>query len=160
MIVVIGIGQTLRGDDGAGIRAVQRWQATYPSTALHAQLRVELEELPGLSLLDRLTGMDAAILVDAVRSGAPPGRLYRLELSDLDAFSPESDSAHGWGVAETLTLGRRLYPENLPGVIVLIGIEAGDMHLGDDLSGEVAGALDSAAKMIETCVNDLLSARN
>ncbi len=89
MIVVIGIGQTLRGDDGAGIRAVQRWQAAYPATASHPQLRVELEELPGLSLLDRLSGADAAILVDAVRSGAPPGCLYRLELSDLDAFRPE-----------------------------------------------------------------------
>ena len=158
MIVVIGIGQTLRGDDGVGIRAVQRWQAAYSSTASHARLRVELEELPGLSLLDRLSGADAAILVDAVRSGAPPGRLYRLELSDLDAFSPESDSAHGWGVAETLSLGRRLYPENLPGVIILIGIEAGDMQLGDHLSREVSDALDPAIKMIETCVNELLAA--
>ena len=158
MIVVIGIGQTLRGDDGAGIRAVQRWQAAYSSTASCAQLRVELEELPGLSLLDRLSGADAAILVDAVRSGALPGGVYRLELSDLDAFSPESDSAHGWGVAETLTLGRRLYPENFPGVIILIGIEAGDIQLGDHLSWEVSDAMDPAIKMIEACVNELLAA--
>jgi len=156
MIVVIGIGQTLRGDDGAGIQAVRRWQAAYATTASHPQLRVELEELPGLSLIDRLSGADAAILVDAVRSGAPPGGLYRLELSDLDAFRPESDSAHGWGVAETLYLGRMLYPENLPGVIVLIGIEAGEMHLGDGLSREVSDSLDQAAEMIEASVNELL----
>ncbi len=156
MIVVIGIGQTLRGDDGAGIQAVQRWQAANPATASHPQLRVELEELPGLSLLDRLSGADAAILVDAVRSGAPPGCLHRLELSDLDAFRPESDSAHGWGVAETLYLGRLLDSENLPGIIVLIGIEAGAMRLGDALSREVTGALDQAAAMIEASVSELL----
>lgn len=158
MIVIIGIGQTLRGDDGAGIQAVRRWQAEYPASAKLPGLRVELEELPGLSLLDRLSGADAAILVDAVNSGASPGSLYRLELSDLDAFRPESDSAHGWGVAETLYLGHMLYPQELPEVIVLVGIEAGDMHLGDGLSREVSGALHQVAGMIEAIISELLAA--
>ena len=160
MIAVIGIGQTLRGDDGAGIQAVQRWQAAYPGTSAHPHLRIELEELPGLSLLDRISGVRAAILVDAVRSGAAAGQVYILELSDLDAFRPESDSAHGWGVAETLYLGQLLNPDKLPDKIILIGIEAGDVHLGEGLSPEVAGALDRAAEMLEACVTGLIGDAN
>lgn len=160
MIVVVGIGQTLRGDDGAGIRAVQRWQVEFPQTSKNPQVLVELEELPGLSLLDRLTGSEAAILVDAVRSGAPPGCLHRLEISDLDAFRPESNSAHGWGVAETLFLGSQLFPDDLPEKVVLVGVEAGDMHLGDELSQEVSGTLLAAAEMIESIIAEMLAVGN
>jgi hydrogenase maturation protease len=157
MITIIGIGQTLRGDDGAGIQAVRRWQEAYPATATLPQIRLALEELPGLSLLDRLVGVTAAILVDAVHSGSTPGQLHSLEISDLDAFRPESDSAHGWGVAETLYLGRLLYPSELPEKIILIGIEAGGMSLGDGLSQAVGDALEQAAGMIEAITRDLLT---
>ncbi len=32
-IAVIGIGQSLRGDDAAGLEAVRQWQEKYPKTA-------------------------------------------------------------------------------------------------------------------------------
>ena len=103
---LIGIGQSLRGDDAAGLEAVRLWQAQYPQTA--QKLQVELSELPGLALLDRLDGMEAAILVDAVQSRATPGTIQRLGPEELAAFSTDAQSAHGWGVAETLALGRSL----------------------------------------------------
>ena len=43
-IVVIAIGQALRGDDGAGLEAVRFWQQKYPRSA--ASVRVEVMELP------------------------------------------------------------------------------------------------------------------
>ncbi len=58
-IVIIGIGQTLRGDDGAGLAAVQLWQRIYPPSTDLPSVRVELAELPGLSLIDLFMGTDA-----------------------------------------------------------------------------------------------------
>ena len=119
-IVVIGIGQTLRGDDGAGLEAVRRWQEKYPATA--ARVRVELSELPGLGLIDLLSGADAAVIVDAVQSeSAAPGTVLRLGPEEAAAFTPGSGSAHGWGAAETLTLGRTLDPSLAGCRITLIG---------------------------------------
>ncbi|HEX7541063.1 MAG TPA: hydrogenase maturation protease, partial [Anaerolineales bacterium] len=75
-ILILGIGQSLRGDDAAGLEAVRLWQAQHPDSA--AQVQVELYELPGLAMLDLLEGMDAAILVDAVQTSAPAGTVIRL----------------------------------------------------------------------------------
>jgi hydrogenase maturation protease len=153
-ILVLGIGQSLRGDDAAGLEAVRRWQTLHPATA--ARVRVEVTELPGLGLLDLLKGMDAAVLVDAVRSEQPAGTLLVLGQDDLAAFTPGSGSAHGWGAAETLALGRRLNPSLADLRLTLIGIAGTDFSMGAELRPEVRAALDKAAEAIERKVNTLL----
>src|SRR5512142_1104173 len=107
-VTVIGIGQSMRGDDAAGLEAVRRWQLGYPATATRPGVQVQYAELPGLALLDMLEGFDAAVLVDALQSAAPAGTVHRLALDELDSFSNGAKSAHGWGVAETLQLGHQL----------------------------------------------------
>lgn len=155
-IVVIGLGQSLRGDDAAGLMAVHRWQEKYPGTASRPGVRVETSELPGLGLLDLLEGAQAAVIVDAVHSSARPGSLHRLGPDDLSAFTPDAVSAHGWGVAETLQLGRRLSPALADCCITLIGVEARQVGMGAEISPEVEGALDAACDLIEKEVQTLI----
>lgn len=149
MITVIGIGQTLRGDDAVGVLAVRRWQETCPETSGDARVRIELEELPGLSLLDLISGTPIAILVDAVMGGGTPGRIHLLEISDLESFGPGSDSAHGWGAAETLRLGILLNPASLPEKIILIGIEIASLGLGEQLSLPVEAAIEPVVTLLD-----------
>ncbi|KPL06215.1 hypothetical protein AMJ86_09435 [bacterium SM23_57] len=152
MINLIGIGQSLRGDDGAGLAAVRLWREN-PGGSWHPNLHIELVESPGVGLLNLLEGADSAILVDAVRSGAKPGTLYKLSENDLMAFLDGTDSAHGWGIAETLVLGRKLGLEGLPQKIVIIGIEAGKVGMGVGLSPEVVAALPDAVRLISETLN-------
>jgi hydrogenase maturation protease len=154
-IVVLGIGQSLRGDDAAGPQAVRLWREKYPQTANLPGVRVHTSELPGLGLLDLLAGADAALIVDAVRSGAPAGKLHRLASGDLAAFTPDAGSAHGWGVAETLRLGRSLSPALAACRITLLGIEAGQLEMGAGLSPEVEAALGVLVENIENEVRNL-----
>jgi len=156
-IAVIGIGQSLRGDDAAGLEAVQRWQEQFPETAQRPEVYVELDELPGLALLDELEGCDAGILVDAVQSYAGPGTLHRLDPEQLSAFGSDAKSAHGWGVAETLQLGRQLNPERPQIPIRVIGIEASQLSVGVGLSQEVTEALPIACQAIQDEVEKLLT---
>jgi len=149
IIKIIGIGQSLRGDDAAGLEAVRLWQETYRSTQARLAVQVELVELPGVSLLNLLEGSQAAILVDAIRSDARPGTIQVLSEKQLAVFTQGSGSAHGWGVAETLSLGRQLLPSSMPEKLVLIGIEASQLRLGEALSPEVNSALPEAARLIE-----------
>ncbi len=160
-IVVVGTGQRLRGDDAAGLEAVRQWQATFPpiglrQTVSRREVRVETVELIGLGLLDLLAEAEAAILVDAVHSSAPPGTLLRLSPHEVSAFRPDSQSAHGWGVAETLQLGRSLDPTLNDCRITLIGIAGREFGVGAALSPEVRRALDRAVEMIEAEVRSLL----
>lgn len=155
ILTVIGIGQRLRGDDEAGLEAVSLWQNKYLATASSPSIRVELAESPGIGLLALMENAQAAILVDAVFSGAQPGSLVRLRHSDLAAYLEGTGSAHGWGVAETLALGAKISPESLPKHILIIGIEAGQVNLGQSFSPAVAAALEKAADLIQETVQSL-----
>jgi hydrogenase maturation protease len=152
-IKIIGIGQSLRGDDAAGLTAVRLWQETYQVRNVHPNVQVELAELPGIGLLSLLEGARVAILVDAVHSGASAGTIYELTENQLEAFNNGAGSAHGWGVAETLSLGRKLMSSTFPGKLILIGIEAGQLSLGETHSLEVERALPEVARLIERHVS-------
>jgi hydrogenase maturation protease len=153
-ILVIGIGQSMRGDDAAGLEVVQAWRMKFPGTA--AGVDVEFAELPGLGLLDMVEGRDAVILVDAVQSAEPAGTIILLKPEDLASFGSDSGSAHGWGVAETLQLGQSLYPWLADCRITLIGIVGRQFDVNAGLSPEVRKALPEAAERLEAEVNGLL----
>jgi len=151
-IKVIGIGQSLRGDDAAGLSAVLLWKDTYEHDAHRPHVQVELAELPGIGLLNLMEGATCAILVDSVRSGARAGTIHWLTPDQLEPFGAGAGSAHGWGVTEALALGQRLVPESVPPEIRIVGIEAGDLTLGQKLSPEVEMALPEVARLIEQLV--------
>lgn len=137
--LVIGAGNELRRDDGAGLAAVQRLRS--------AGLEV-LEAGCDLALLVRLwEGRDRVIIVDAVRTGAAVGTLHRFDarVGPLPAVFARG-STHSFGVAEAVELARVL--GRLPASLVLYGIEGGDFSPGEGLSPEVEQAVDTAAARI------------
>ncbi len=156
-VKIIGLGQSLRGDDAAGLAAVNLWNSTYQSKNKWPGVEIELAGLPGIGLLGLMEGARVAILVDAVRSGASAGTVHILTEDQLEAFTTGAGSAHGWGVAETLSLGRKIMPASLPGKLILIGIEAGQLRLGRALSREVDSALPEVAQLIERTIRDELA---
>jgi hydrogenase maturation protease len=152
-VMIIGLGQSMRGDDAAGLAAVRLWQQSYQASHAQTNLQVELAELPGIGLLNLLEGTSIAILVDAVHSNVKAGTIHILSEDQLDSFSDGSISAHGWGVAETLALGHKLIPTSMPKKLTLIGIEAGNILMGESLSPGVELALPEAAHLIEQLVS-------
>jgi hydrogenase maturation protease len=154
-IAVVGIGQSLRGDDAAGLEAVRLWRVKFPETAGRPEIQIEASELPGLTLMDMLSDVDAAIFVDAVQSSARPGTIHRLGEAELASFMADSKSAHGWGVAETLRLRSQLTDAKIN--IRIIGIEAEQMELGAGLSKAVENAIPVVCEALEEEVNNLLN---
>jgi hydrogenase maturation protease len=154
-IAVIGIGQSLRGDDAAGLEAIRQWREKFPETAGRPEVRIEACELPGLELLDLLNETNAAILVDAVQSSAMPGTIHRINEEKLLSFSSNTKSAHGWGVAETLKLRHHLMEGN-PAIRV-IGIESNQMEIGAELSGAIRAAMPSVCEIIEEEIGNFLN---
>jgi hydrogenase maturation protease len=152
IIKIIGIGQSLRGDDAAGLEAVRLWQKKYCSNQERPYIQVELIELPGIELLNSLEGASLVILVDAVVSQAKPGTVHLLSPDQLEAFQSGAGSAHGWGVAETISLGQQLIPSRMPKKLLVIGIETANLSVGASLSSEVTMALADAAQLIEQLV--------
>ena len=153
-LAVIGIGQSLRGDDAAGLEAIRQWKEKFPKTASRPEVQIEASELPGLALLDLLNNVTAAILVDAVQSTNEPGTIHRLSEDELASFTSDSKSAHGWGVAETLRLGNQLMTAHPK--IRIVGINSEQVEMGAGLSEAVKEALPKVCEAIEEEVNELL----
>ena len=153
-IKILGIGQSMRGDDEVGLEIVRRWQKSHGADYPQYPIEAETAESPGLTLLGHIAGLDAAILVDAVQSGAPAGTIHKLIEEDLLDFGAGTGSAHGWGAAETLSLGRQLAPEDLPEKIFIIGVEAVQFELGEGLSPAVRNAIPEAVEMINVILGE------
>jgi hydrogenase maturation protease len=133
-LLIIGLGNAYRSDDGIGISIVHRLRELVPSEIM------TLEETGvGTDLMESWKGAAAVIVVDAVQSGAPPGTIYR-----LDAHAGQIPkhlfhySTHGFSVAEAIELARAL--DLLPRHLIVYGIEGKSFAAGVGLSIEVEQA--------------------
>src|SRR5271157_3360234 len=149
-VLVLGLGNTLLSDDGVGPAlldqlsgSAQRWEG-----------QVEFMDggTQGLALLGRLSGRKALIIVDAVKTGAPPGTVHRLTLAELRNVNPgQASSAHEGNAGELLAAAQLL--DELPDRLFVVGVEPKRIATGLGLSAPVQRALSEASKE----VNELLT---
>lgn len=142
-IVVIGVGNELRRDDGVGIAVVQRARVELPD-------EVETVEHDGepTRMLDTWGGTELAVVVDAVRSGSPPGTIVRFDVT-ADATvptRPTGGSSHSLGLGESVALGRAL--DQMPARLVVLGIEGEEFGDGPGLTPAVEAAVADAARLV------------
>jgi hydrogenase maturation protease len=136
-VVVIGVGNSLRHDDAAGLETVRRLR-----TRVHAaEIAVREQEGETLGLLDTWEGVEAAVLVDAIHSGAAPGTIHRVDASSepIPARLRGSTSTHAIGVGEAIELARALH--RLPKRVIVFGVEGRRFDAGSGLSEEVRAVI-------------------
>jgi hydrogenase maturation protease len=83
-----------------------------------------------------------------VRSGAEPGTVHRVDVSDgpLPARLRSSSSTHAVGVGEAIELARAL--DRLPPRVLVFGVEGARFEAGTKLSAAVDAAIDPLVKTI------------
>jgi hydrogenase maturation protease len=133
--VVVGIGNDVRGDDGAGLAAVRLLRKlSLPG--------IEIIELNGeiTRVLDCLHECDSAILIDAVQSQMTPGTIHRFDASHepLPGITSQR-STHGISLTSLLELAR--VQGQFPGRLIVYGIEGERFGHGLDLSPRVRAAI-------------------
>lgn len=149
-VVVAGIGNLYRGDDGVGPVIAARLRSMLPSTVL------VLEGLEDpLELIGPWDGAELAVVVDAVVSTDKPGTIHELELSGPLPVMLRRLSTHLFSVAQVIELGRVL--ERTPQRLVVFGVEVAEMGLGRiGLSPAVEAAVDDVVAAVRRLVADQL----
>ena len=149
-VVVIGVGNALRHDDAAGLEVARRLrtQANAAGTPVRAEITVLEYEGEPLGLLELWEGAGAAVLVDAIRSGAAPGTIHRVDAScePISVLLRGSSSTHAVEVGEAIELARAL--GRLPGRVVVYGVEGLCFDAGSGLSQEVEAVIGSLAETV------------
>jgi len=142
-ILILGIGNSLLRDEGAGIHALN-------------QLRPLLEDRNDITFVDggtlsfTLAGAiaDAShlIVIDAAQLNAQPGYSQVFEGAQMDAFigSNRKHSVHEVSLIDLLAVA--LLSDHLPQQRALIGIQPGAIDWGEDPSPAVAAALPHICK--------------
>jgi sulfhydrogenase subunit alpha len=149
-VVVIGLGNEFRHDDGVGLAVVDRLRDLVPPG-------VELVITDGepTRLIEAWTGAALAVVVDAVRAQPPrPGRIHRFVLDRPGAGAGRPASSHGFGLDDAIALALAL--DRMPGRLTVHAIEAADLTQGTGLTPAVAAAVDLAATAI---LDDLAASR-
>lgn len=151
LIRILGFGSLLMGDDGVGVRVIQKLQERALSEpCLHD---VEIYDLGvcGLDMLPFLDHVEHVIMVDAVKSGENIGSILKFAGEDLLSGRefPGVLSAHDITVPETLAIAKEV--QGLPEIILFgISIRAPLMEydFSTDLSPPVEDAMNRAVDLI------------
>lgn len=132
--LVLGVGNLLLADEGAGIHVVRKLVEEY---RLPEEVQVLDGGTLGMDLLYYLEGVRDLLIVDAVQSNRPPGTVVWLAGEDVPSFLSIKMSPHQIGVPDMLFAARLqgITPQNL----VLWGVEPACLDLGLELSETVAG---------------------
>ena len=171
-VVVAGLGSEHRHDDGAGPIVAQLVADMVPEVRAVGPLDDPLD------LLGRWEGAELVVVVDALRSGRPPGSIVVVELTaPLEANAVDDGALDGRGAEPALGAGRPSAGASAPATVtsthgiglaslwhlarvigdaprrvVVVGIEAELFGAGVGLSPAVAAAIPDAAERVAELV--------
>jgi len=146
--LVLGLGNPILGDDGVGWRAVEALAAR----ALPVDVELDCSSLGGLSLMERVSGYERVILVDAIYTGQYPiGSIHCFTLAELpDLSAGHTTSAHDTSLRNALNVGRSMgiaLPEDKE--VYVIAIEATQVYdFSEELSPAVGQAVPQAVERV------------
>jgi hydrogenase maturation protease len=146
-ILIIGVGNGNRGDDGVGLIVARRLKERLPS-----QVRVVEELGDATCLIDLWKEFDVTIIIDAVQSGAEPGRIHKLDARQSPLPTGLLHySTHSFGIPEAIRLAKGM--NQLPKTMIIYGIEGQSFNEGANLSPTVELA---AQKLVELLTAQIL----
>ena len=142
-VLVLGLGNVVCTDDGAGIAAIHKLIREYEMP--EGVAAVDGGTL-GLSLLPLVDSADQVILVDAINAEAPPGTLVRIEGDQVAPAVYERLSPHQIGVADLLAGASLLdrYPER----VVILGVVPQSIELGLERTPAVDAAIPELVRRV------------
>lgn len=155
-ILIAGVGNVLRGDDGFGIEVLRRLQEG------DGLPDVEFFEsgIAGISLVQQLLDRYAAlVIIDALDRKADPGRVFVLEpdkrsLQENRGIDQESTDLHQADPEAVLRMAAAL--NILPERVWIVGCQAvGCDDLGAPLSDPVARAVPIAVERVREIIGRL-----
>jgi hydrogenase maturation protease len=144
---VIGLGNTLRRDDGIGILVLESLLALYK--------RRHIDYLDfgtaSFDLLFKLQEYEEVLLIDAIDAGLAPGELSIFDLRRMRADKlPGIISSHELNLKSIFELARKF---KIKAKIYIAGIQAQDVAMGEGLSPALADRKEAIVSEISEFID-------
>ena len=143
--VIIGLGNTVLTDDGAGV-----FTARILKDRLGPSVKVIEAELAGMDLMEMMNGQDRAVIIDAIMlDDVEPGTVFKLNPDDL-RITPRLASTHDIDIVTALELGNRL-GFHMPEDVTIFAIQ------GEDMLTLHEGCLDKVTAVLPLLADEVVS---
>ncbi|MFK5912729.1 MAG: HyaD/HybD family hydrogenase maturation endopeptidase [Woeseiaceae bacterium] len=139
--VVLGLGNTLLGDDGVGIYVLNELQSNWQDHGNKNSIEFVDGGTLSFTLTETLYGADNLIVIDAAQLNANPGEVKVFTDEDMDTFvrTSKCSSVHEVSLSELLDMARLL--DTLPTRRALIGVQPEIVDWADQPTEKVKKAI-------------------
>jgi hydrogenase maturation protease len=141
-VLVVGFGNTLRGDDGVGWHVAEGVADDERLGGVRVLTRHQL----GPELAADVAGARLVVVVDARVGDGPPGTVRTEWLRRMPRPNDRTAQWHHVDMGEILDLADRLYAARPP--VAIVSVDAGRVDPGDTLSPAVAAAVPDAVAAV------------
>jgi hydrogenase maturation protease len=144
--LVLGIGNSLLSDEGAGIHAVRRLQGQARTS--HPQVRLLDGGTLSFPLVEAIADARDLIVIDAAQLAREPGAVGLFEGEEMDHFlaTGHKRSVHEVGLVDLMSMARLC--GTLPARRALVAIQPAEFGWGEQPSAPVASAIISACDLV------------
>lgn len=156
-IVVMGIGNYIRGDDAAGLKTIELLEKKLQKIKMLNDFIIVWNcETSPESFLGKLEKLSPShvILIDAVQMNSRPGSIGFFEKNDLFDFI--TTSTHNISPKLLFT-----YIEEIVGAkVILIGIQPKNLNFGSNISSEIYTAANMISDVLVEVIKNAKIAKN
>lgn len=143
-VIVLGVGNVLLSDEGAGVHAVQKLKERIS----HPEIEIIDGGTLGLDLLPYFERAEKLVIIDCARGGGKPGSIYRFGIESLKRERHSLKlSLHDFNLVDVINLAEALNVK-LP-EMVFYGIEPKSFDVGEKPTYEVEQAIEKVVQMIQ-----------
>jgi hydrogenase maturation protease len=144
-LAVVGCGNLLRADDGAGpILVRELWEGGVPSG-----VRLVDGGTAGMDVAFQMRGAKRVIIVDAANTGASPGTVFRIPGPAVEELPPLAGlHSHSFRWDHALAFAHWLLADGYPADVTVFLIEAANFTPGGELSPPVRTGMNQVLGLI------------
>lgn len=143
-VVVVGCGNLVRSDDGAGPMLVRRlWDLGVPPG-----VRLADGGTAGMDVAFQIAGAREVAIVDACLSGAEAGTIFEIPGEEVETPPLAGMNLHSFRWDNALAFGRWLLKDRFPARVTVFLIEAQSVEPGVGLSPPVERAMHEVADLL------------
>lgn len=144
-LVILGIGNTLRGDDALGPEFIKRLKGKLPKNVKLMDVGVAPEN--SIGYIKRLKPSHV-LLIDAADFGGKPGEMRLISPKQISGVALSTHNIPLYILVELISRYVRAK-------VMLLGVEPKSLNLGEDLSPEVKKSIELGSRILLEAISNL-----
>lgn len=142
-LVILGIGNPLKGDDALGLKILRRLRGKVPRNVKVIEGGIAPENFIGKI---RRLRPSHVLLIDAALFGGKPGETKMISIENIPSVTISTHLMPLYMVAG-------LIKEETDAKILLLGIQPKNLNLGEEISQEIKESIEETAEIIIEAIN-------